>query len=72
MKPFVERRCRECGEGTIRLLAKEGRQWPYKEFILTLPATLEIPTCSHCGSEWLDADRATIVDAVLEDLIGRQ
>ena len=65
MTKFAKRRCRECGQGTIRLVATPGRTWRYKRFILDVPADFEIPTCDHCGEEWLEADRADELDNVL-------
>ncbi len=61
------RRCRECGDGLIRPLAREGRAYPYKDLMLPVPADLEIPTCSDCGSEWIDAPTARALDNALED-----
>jgi len=66
MTKFVERRCRACGEGMVRPVAKPGRQWDYKSVTLSVPADFEIPTCSNCGEEWLDPDRAEALDAVLD------
>lgn len=66
MTSFIERRCRECSAGTIRLVARAGRTWPYKGLTLTVPADFAIPTCDHCGEEWLDPDRAEALDATLE------
>lgn len=43
------RRCRACGEGTIRPLAKDGQQ-------------VAIPTCDSCGSEWIDPETAKALD----------
>ena len=68
MSKFVERRCRECGKGTIRLLAEPGRTWQYKRLILTVPTDFEIPTCDQCGEEWLDSKRADALDDILRDL----
>lgn len=62
------RRCRECGEGLIRPLAREGRVMPYKNGLaLPVPADLFIPTCSDCGSEWIDEPTAHALDNALED-----
>ncbi len=40
---------------------------PYRNLpALTIPADLAIPTCNHCGSEWIDAATAKALDAALE------
>ena len=67
MTTFVQRRCRECGEGTIRLVARPGRTWRYKRLLLDVPEDFEIPTCDRCGEEWLEADRAEALDDILRD-----
>ena len=54
MSEFKPRRCRECGEGTIRPLAKEGRRMPFRNMsALLVPSTVAIPTCDACGNEWM-------------------
>jgi hypothetical protein len=59
MSELKPRRCRECGEGTIRPLAKAGRTMPFRNLAaLPVPATLSIPTCDHCGNEWIDLKTA--------------
>lgn len=49
------RRCRECGKGTIRPIQKEG---PGQR-------TVAIPTCDHCGNEWIDPETAEALDEAL-------
>lgn len=67
MSEFKPRRCRECGEGTIRPLAKLGRKVPFRNMVaLTVPSTLEIPTCDNCGSEWIDPKTAHLLDEALQ------
>jgi hypothetical protein len=67
MSEFKPRRCRECGEGMIRPLAKAGRRMPYRNMLaLHVPATLAIPTCDSCGTEWIDGATAEALDAALE------
>lgn len=69
MSDFKPRRCRECGDGVIRPLAKEGRRVPYRDATaLLVPATIEIPTCDHCGSEWIDHQTAVALDEALQPL----
>lgn len=76
MSDFKERRCLECGQGTVKLLARPGRRTRHRNLAnLAVPATLEIPTCDHCGAEWFDAATAKRVDAVMEPLyreVGRK
>jgi hypothetical protein len=66
MTKFVERRCRECDKGTIRLVATPGRTWRYRRMMLDVPADFEIPTCDACGEEWLDPKRADALDELLQ------
>ena len=67
MSEFKPRRCRECGEGMIRPLAKEGRRMPFRNMsALAVPSTLAIPTCDHCGNEWIDPKTAEALDEALQ------
>lgn len=67
MNEFKPRRCRECGEGMIRPLAKEGRRMPFRNMAaLAVPSTLPIPTCDHCGNEWIDPKTAEALDEALQ------
>lgn len=66
MKKTKAFRCVECGEGMVRPLAKAGRQSKYRTLTLPIPATLEIPTCDHCGAEWMGDSAAEALDASLE------
>ena len=51
----------------IRPLAKKGRRMPFRNMAaLAVPSTLAIPTCDHCGTEWIDPKTAEILDAALE------
>lgn len=69
MIQFKERRCQECGQGTVRLLARPGRRTRHRNLTsLLVPEDLEIPTCDQCGAEWFDEATAKRVDAVLEPL----
>ena len=68
MSEFKSRRCRECGEGVIRLLAKAGRRMPFRNLAaLPVPAKLAIPTCDHCGNEWIDPRTAQALDRALKE-----
>ncbi len=67
MSDFKPRRCRECGEGTVRPLTKAGRKTPYRNMsALAVPSTLAIPTCDNCGNEWIDPQTADALDEALE------
>ncbi len=69
MSEFKQRRCRECGVGQVRLLARPGRRTPHRNMAnLSVPADLEIPTCDQCGTEWFDEATAQRVDAALEPI----
>jgi hypothetical protein len=64
----VIRRCRGCGVGEVRPLAKAGRRGNYKNLELGIPADLKIPTCNNCGAEWMDRATAVSLDAALEKI----
>ena len=72
MKKRREFRCAECGEGTVRALAKVGRRTRHKTMVLEVPADLEIPTCDRCGAEWYDDTTARTVDEALEGIYRRE
>jgi hypothetical protein len=56
----------------VNLLSRPGRTAPYKSIPnLPVPADLEIPTCDHCGEEWMTPEDAARIDAAL-DLVYRQ
>ncbi len=61
------RRCHACGEGEVKPTAVAGRVARYKTMPrVQIPADLPIPTCSKCGTEWLDKRTTQEVDAALE------
>jgi transcriptional regulator with XRE-family HTH domain len=63
----MKRLCAECGRREVAPLPRSGRTSPYKNFTaLPIPSDLEIPTCSHCGAEWIGAMDAERIDAALE------
>jgi len=67
MGEFKPRRCRECGEGMIRPLAKDGRRMPFRNMAaLAVPSTLAIPTCDNCGNEWIDPKTAQAIDEAMQ------
>lgn len=59
-------RCAECVEGTVRPVAKAGRQAKYRTLTLPVPVALEIPTCDHCGTEWIGDVAAEALDTALD------
>lgn len=62
----MTRLCGECGKRTVVPLAVAGRTSPWKHFpALPISADIEIPTCSSCGTEWIDRKTAERVDADL-------
>ena len=72
MKKRKEFRCAECGEGTVRPLAKAGRKTRHKTMTLELPSGIEVPTCDRCGAEWYDDTTAREVDDALEGIYRRE
>jgi hypothetical protein len=51
----------------IRPLAKERRRMPFRNMsALAVPSTLAIPTCDHCGNEWIDPKTAATLDEALQ------
>src|SRR5580658_6528834 len=67
MSETKARRCRECGIGKVRPLAKAGRAVRYKTFPqIEIPADIEIPTCDHCGTEWTNDSIGEQIDQALE------
>ena len=73
MSDFKPRRCRECGEGMIRPLAKAGRTTPFRNMsAIAVPSTLAIPTCDHCGNEWIDPKTAEAIDEALQGVYAEE
>lgn len=66
MSKFKERRCRECGEGTVRLVTEPGRRTTYKFIELDVPSSVAIPVCDHCGTEWHNDTTAEAFDEAME------
>ncbi|MGD0839478.1 MAG: hypothetical protein ABSB49_22815 [Polyangia bacterium] len=59
-------RCAQCGKGTIRPVACAGRREWYKTMEVEVPADFSIPTCDHCGEEWLSVRQSQALDDALE------
>lgn len=73
MSEFQPRRCVECGEGTVRPLAKAGRRMPFRNMAaVTVPADFQIPTCDRCGAERIDGPTSKALDVVLDDAYSRE
>jgi hypothetical protein len=68
MSKFQERRCRECGQGTVRLVAEPGRRTTYRFLELDVPVHVAIPTCDHCGMEWHNDTTAEVFDEAMEQV----
>jgi len=65
-KEQSKKRCAQCGAREVTKVAKAGRTAPYRNTELSVPASLEIPTCGNCGAEWIDAATARALDDGLE------
>lgn len=51
----------------IHPLAKEGRRMPFRNMpALLVPSTVAIPTCDHCGNEWINPETAEALDEALQ------
>jgi len=58
--------CAECG-GTIALRRTQGRTMRYKNVDgLPVPASLAIPTCKKCGTEWMNDTVAEAIDEAMD------
>ena len=67
MNEFTPRKCRECGVGRVRLLAKAGRYARYRTIAnIEVPKDLLLPTCDNCGTEWVNGEYAARLDEALE------
>jgi NMD protein affecting ribosome stability and mRNA decay len=63
----MKRLCASCGKREVEPRAVIGRTSSFKNFAaLPLPNDLRIPTCGHCGAEWIGAKDAERIDAALE------
>ncbi len=72
MAIYQERRCYECGKGTIRLTAKPGRKDWYRRLLLPVPDDLLIPTCDVCGEEGLRGDMVEAYDAAMDAVYAKE
>ncbi|HVV48992.1 MAG TPA: helix-turn-helix transcriptional regulator [Polyangia bacterium] len=62
------RKCFECGARAVRPVAKPGRMTKYRSMELEIPATVEIPTCTECNTQWSDSKTDAALDEALEGL----
>jgi len=66
MQPDKPLFCPECGRYTVQPCQRPGRTMRYRNLgALILPEDFAIPTCSACGTETLDTETRTRVDAIL-------
>jgi transcriptional regulator with XRE-family HTH domain len=65
--------CPDCGR-SVRLLPAKGEQREFKRgYLMSIPATVEIPKCEGCGAVYFDSENADRVDRLLEKIrLGRQ
>lgn len=67
----MTRLCAECGKRSVESVAVAGRRVPFKNFpALELPDEIAIPTCTACGTEWIDRKSAERLDAALAEVAG--
>lgn len=60
-------KCYACFEGEVVAMAGPGRTLRYKAMQrLPVPEDLVIPTCDHCGEQWISPADAKRIDAALE------
>ncbi len=66
------KRCLDCGD-KITKRAGRGRTMQYRSIgDLSVPATLKIPTCQKCGTEWMNGPIAKEIDAAMEPKFDRR
>ena len=54
-----------CGRGMVVPMKKEGRTRRRKGGgRMVIPASIEIPTCTECGAEWIDGPSARALAAL--------
>ena len=52
----------------VRPLAIAGRMTPFRNMsAVAVPSSLAIPTCGHCGNQWIDPKTAEALDEALQD-----
>ena len=56
-----------CGSGTVRASSGSGRTWAFKDIPdLPVPDSAHIPTCDHCGEEFIDKETEESIIPLLE------
>lgn len=58
-------KCVQCS-GNVVPIARPGRLWKYKKWILPVPADLLVRTCDNCGEEYFNASEGEIYDSIME------
>lgn len=59
-------RCYECG-GMVKLRSGTRRTMPYKNLaVVGVPASIQLPTCTKCGEQYIDEALAEKLDEALE------
>lgn len=60
--------CVSCRSGSVTLRRGLGRSFTYRRgFVLEIPEDIEVPTCEHCGAEYIDAALRDVIKARLKD-----
>lgn len=60
--------CASCGRGEVKPMPGHGRRMLYRNFpSLPIPDEVAVPTCDHCGEEWLDDEALASLDASLKE-----
>ncbi len=62
---WTEIPCVACAKGMVKLTAKAGRREWQRSVELEVPADFEIPTCTHCGEEYMNGEIARELDKAL-------
>lgn len=59
--------CPECGIGEVVPVSDPKRTWPHRTIPdLRLPSSVQIPTCSHCGEQWIDDATGRLISEAAE------
>lgn len=63
---MVGRTCPHCRQAKLEPIAKPGRRRPVRQLSdVEVPAHVAIPTCPHCGREYVDLATAKALDAAM-------
>jgi hypothetical protein len=62
-----EMTCPECGQGTIEPRTAKGKRFRYRQMAdVEIREDVMVPTCTRCGTEWLDGPSTRALDESLE------